>query len=867
MKKKVLYGVVMALVAGASMTSLQSCKDDLADFRHEYAFDQTKLQATIGQLRSDLEAAKAECDARIADLQAQITANDGDIADLYNKLAQEVADREALEIAINEKLGDLETSMKAYADAAAANAAAEAEAKSKAYTDTQIASLAEDFAQQIEGLQVVLTNLNNLLNDEVERIDAAIAALTTSMEQLVSELQEQIGQLSNVVWANVMEIDRINADLELKTKQLEAIESTLKSLGATVDANSGKIAQLTEDVTDLKKKYDALQDQVDAIMPVVEEYFNTLDDKIALNANQIARISQELDDLQQDFNKLVGRLDAFVTGILIQGTDTPVFGSINTPLGIRSNILFNWWGKNTEAFTFPTAAPEHNYNGEASLMTEADLAFLKNNMANAEQFATIPAGYLTSTKDQVFNIGRLYMTVNPTAVDFTGKEFSLETSAGRKLPFTMDIVKSDDELSFGYTKAAGNGFYHADVAMPANQESIDATNLDITTGLEDAAKDFVKNASKRTALELLTAVFDQVNNKVPAYAVRCDWQDGDKENAVLSHYDLAVATARPLSYKFLEGVTTSKSIRTFGHIDNFVQTLKEKLGNAAKINVDATTTINGQSVKLVSVENFETTAAGDITATVNMEINGAAYHWNVNLGNDAEAVMDELNKAIVDNVCNVVYGGAASDTQKAEAAVKLSVVSLEVQNQLSDVLAEIQGKIDSVVDNAFDKFEPYGQRLNKIIDLYNKVAGKINAFLANPNEYLQPALLYKASGKVGLLSCDKNSPTVFVNGGGQAFNLFLTSYTGEIIAPAYQKFVACTNVYNAAGQSVRDAHAWNLGYINNHSSGLNRVISGKTYMLTVPATTMQAGLTYEFAYQCVDWHGVTSTRKFYITVK
>ncbi len=873
MKKKVLYGVVMALFAGTAMAPLQSCKDELPDFVHQYNFDQKALADIIAQLRSDLATCKANCEAKIADLQAQITANDGDIADLQQAvrdLNAEVSNRVTYQ-ELTTRLSDLENTLKQYTDGKfniLDGKISDLDAKllrEIAGVNATIDQFKQQYAQDLVGINGQISDLNQKIDTEIADLETR---LTNTMEGYYNELQEQIGTLSLQVWNNIQAIDELQIKAELQAKQLAAMEKELTDLKATVGSNTEKIAELTQQVVDLRKKYDALNDKIDEqIIPMIEEYYNELNTSIGQLAGYIQTLNDDVAELQEQFEEITGRLDSLITGILIQGTDSPIFGNFSLPIGVKSNILFDWFGQNLNPeFEFPSYRAENSFNSEDPLFTKADYDFLVKYMANADQKVTIPTGFMADE----FNLGKLYLTVNPIGHKFDGKNFTLETSAGKALPYGLTITPSEDELYFGFTKSAANGFYEADVKVPANNEAIYATCVKIDEGLEDAAKDFVKNASKRTALDLLKKVYDQVNHSLPAYAVRYDW--AEKQYSILSQYDLAVATAQPLSYKFLEGVSTSKKIRTFGHVDNFLEELKEKIGDKLKAQLTQFTqniTVQGHSIAFVGTDNLAFTNSGNGNVTVSvtgLQVDGGTIDA-FEATSDVDGIVVALNKAICDKIVNAIGGANASDELKAEVKIKVDNVLLQLNQQVNDVIAQIQGKIDTGLDYAYDKAEPYFSRLNQIIDLYNKVANKINAVLANPNDYLQPALFYKASGKVGLLSCVKEDPTVFANGGGQAFNLFLTSYSGEIVAPAFKKFVACVNVYDASGKSVREAQWKTLANINSYSSGLNRVLDGKTHKIAVPATDMKPGYTYEFVYQGVDYSGVTSTRKFYIKVK
>ena len=860
MKKKVLYGVAMALVATASMGTLQSCKDDLDDLKIQVDYNQDVLKGLIDALRGDLQACQADCAAKIADLQRQITDNDGDIDALrtaIQELEGEIANRVTIEDLQN-KLNQLDADLKKYTDDA---------------VDGLKAELTQDINAIKGDITVLRTDLNDLKADyaaKVQEYDQRLAKHDEELTNLRNDVTNLGGQIEELQDELASQVIRIDQDLQLKQAQIDAINTELEGLKTTVASHTELISELTRELQELSEKYDALEEEfnqrIGGLEEFISEVYDTLGGAIGSLASQISDLQDQIDALNDKFDELTERMNDLITGIILQGTDNPIFGNFSMPIGVKSNMLFNWYGENLgQEFMFPSPYAENAYNAESPLLTKADLDFLLNNMALKQ--VQIPAGYLA----EEFDLGKLYMTINPVGHNFNNTALSLETSAGKKLPFGITAVPSNDELTFGYTtKSVENGFYEANVTLPATDENINAAKIKIDEGLETAVKDILNDRSKRTALNLLKAVYDQMNSMLPAYALRYDWTSGENNYSVLSGYDLAVATAQPLSYRFLEGKGTDKRIRTFGHINNFMAELKDRVENKFDLSKYAQDiTVQGKSVKFVAVNGHSNLEFSDADNQVVVTVYGLSVGGQVlapfTASSDVDGIVDALNEAL----CNAVLGtfNNPGDDVRAEVKVKVDRVLLQINQEVNDVIASIQGSIDNAVEDVYGKAEPYFSRVNRLIDIYNRVANKVNDFLAAPNEYLQVAMFYKASGKVGILSSVKEDPTVFANGGGQAFNLFLTSYTAETVAPAFKKYVAVVNVYDANGKSVRDAEWKSLAEINSYSSGLNRVLDGSTHKIAVPATSMKAGYTYEFVYQGVDYSGVTSTRKFYIKVK
>ena len=174
---------------------------------------------------------------------------------------------------------------------------------------------------------------------------------------------------------------------------------------------------------------------------------------------------------------------------------------------------------------------------------------------------------------------------------------------------------------------------------------------------------------------------------------------------------------------------------------------------------------------------------------------------------------------------------------------------------MNDIRDQIAGKLSS-----------YTGKLNNYITRVNSFTSRINNVLSDPNHYLQVTMLYQgADGAYHQLSNTKTVPSVFNISGGNATSLIPTTYTAEVAAPAYLKFVAVTNVYkgNVSAQGGDPACLAALKAANKLKF-MNEVVSGKR--LTVPFEATLTGCVYEITYSALDYNGYSSTRKFYVKV-
>ncbi len=894
MKKKVLYGVFLACFAALSMGTLQSCTDDLDTFKHQYTVDQYNLEEVIQSLEGQIDNCKTNCQTKIAELESKVNANEASIEEIRELLANygTLAQLQLLQQSVNE----LNKSVTELKNDVATSAADVSKIKTDIATiNTSIKNLDIAYQQKFVNIQ-----------DQLVQIDTDMDNMNTSIQTLQDDMASALVRIITNETA------------------ISAMQDALKDLEGKVNANTANIDSLANVLDALQEKYDVEFDKLNTAVDqafadikdtqdMVTNVYNYLDGKID---SEVAQLQSQIDDINTTLDSLQDQIDALkntvkdlITSILVQGTDNPVFGNFSLPIGVQSNVLFNWYFENLgESFTFPSAAAEVDYvaNGDMSKMivTATEIA---NAIASKNSSYVVPKGY------EDVELGKLYLTLNPIGHNLTdGKTFWLETSQGEegRLPYDIQLTPSNDELYFGYTRSIENGFYESTVTIPGatDPSSIVATRIVVDQNLKDAAKAVLNDQTKRNAYNLLKAVYDQVNSSFKAYAVRANWMDADKASrasySVLSKYDLAVATAKPISFSFLEGATIDRRLRTFGHIDNFLNELIDKdkfkfeLNTEFKIDpfeikfedfkfefkiepkvnltdnivvtveteeqvVDVTlydnegnpvtgkVTIPGQKVDAVITPNDLKPLTDAITSAFEKSINDMSLDLSKQIN---QQIRDKLIKGIQDQVNDML-----DDIQK-QINKMLNDLESQINGQISDMIDDITGSINS-------KAQPWFDRLNKLVDIYNRVANKINKMLEDPNAYLQPVVYYQTNGRVHIVSMSKNDPTILVNAGGDAFTVYPTTYTAELLVPVYKKFVACTNVYDADGNQVADAKV-QADLVNKKSPRLAIVLDARSYRIPITVkNVLKAGKTYEFVYQALDYSGKTSTKKFYIKVK
>jgi hypothetical protein len=90
-----------------------------------------------------------------------------------------------------------------------------------------------------------------------------------------------------------------------------------------------------------------------------------------------------------------------------------------------------------------------------------------------------------------------------------------------------------------------------------------------------------------------------------------------------------------------------------------------------------------------------------------------------------------------------------------------------------------------------------------------------------------------------------------------------TTLTGEIVAPAFKKYVAVSGAWSVDDvNDTKPAKQFNNG-------GLNAVFNGADYNMSKPieyTIDAPAGTVLEFIYECLGYNGKVAGKKYYIEV-
>ena len=694
---------------------------------------------------------------------------------------------------------------------------------------------------KVENLTKVINDLNKAATEAIAQLQTITSNLSSDVEALKAEIDTLKKQLNEIITAwgpKVEEAIKTAADAlalaQSNSTQISTMQEQYEALSAKLDSLANldhthnpsyddtelrnNIAALSEEMKGLAEEMknfaskQALRDVLTAaelmhaeameytkrVENMAAEKLGELENNFTTLEATVAEIKAKVDEIypkvQENRQYIIGIYDylkKMITGITIQAVNNPIFGSVAFPWGVQSNILVGYYGESDVDVRFPTTRTA-NYIYKECALTDKDAEMLGASIESYKKF-----GQPVLVEETEGNAGKVYVTINPTSVDFTGQKLPLVNSQDEESAVKLGALeKSDAVLRFGVTRAADNGFYEATATFTEdNIPTYDVDKSMIYNSLRDIAKDVLNHQdgiNVKAAASRLYNVFLELNGNLDAYGIKASWNFNDVEgnvqtNSVYSKYAIAATAIKPLSYAFMN--------------DGIIPEIDE--------DTPIGTIINNKVPNLPNI--------------------------------------DPNVEAIINNI------------------VDLDQLEGQIMPEVKDALELVKDQVVSGVGNYMDKAEPYINKLNYWTSRLNGYMERFEDVANNVNAFLQVTMLYKGKDEqFHQLSNSKEYPTVFA-GEGLA-NVFATSYTGEIIAPAFKKFIGVTNVFKD-GDSAQNGCADCKAALDAVNKGeyFNEVFPGSRYGVAIE--NMKKGYTYEIFYSALDYSGKISARKFYVTVK
>ena len=831
MKKKIINVFLMALLAMVTVGTVVSCKDyeedNYSDLNGKItvglqeqidALEKVKqeLQTELENLKKDYQEGDAALDARIVYLEQTIVTINNSITE------------------INQTLGSHTTS--------------------------------------INTMWETLYKTGGV----VETLDDLVGRVSTN-EQSIQELKELLAGYNPEGWNQAM--SDASAALTQAGINAAAIEELKNKFAAGSDYD-----EALEAIKDALKQADGTWISLDQFVKNELDKYNVVDETELNNAlaDLEAKYQTELNDFRDSINDVTAKLEAqtadlynklglvsnslnkYVSSVLIQATDNPVFGSFAFPANISSNVLAAYYG-DVKDLKFPTNEP-YNYVDAQNALTAKDLEMMGAAASNQYFYnGRVVSGMQADGTVAAGNAGTLYLTVNPNTVNAEGTTAVLVNSQDVPSGVLLSPLKrSDKVLNFGYTytRAANNGFYEA--AATVAPDAVDGVSprisYDDLKGLKDEIKDAVnaiRNKGNVDITGLIYSVYSISSNILDAQAAKFSWlddslylaEDGKSylvkqiERSTYTQYALAATAVHPLSFAFAKDV----------HYDEFpgINKVEDIIGDMFNKIEDAIPTIDVDDLNIhIEIEDFvfDPVELEDGSVVVNVDIldeeTGKHYTQTID-------ITDKVEEAV-----NEALGSAAGD---------VSAYIKDVVDQLNEQVAQINDIIDQLRDineigNKLDEIE------DKIYDYLSKGENLLLKLVNNANELLQPMMLAKTADSYVVLSRSASAPTKFRAASMTTDGLILrpTTYSAEVLAPAFKKFVGVANVYKN-GKSAQGGDPECLAAlkaVNNASSDLCKVQDGEWNKAQLKGA--KEGYVYEIVYTAADFSGKIVVKRFYI---
>ena len=621
------------------------------------------------------------------------------------------------------------------------------------------------------------------------------SAYDTSVSQIakLTELNKWLGELKET-----------NPDL--KSAIDARIQANMNVIKDGVFADNERIEaaiQGSEAYQNLKGKVDGVDGRLQAIEKL------RLTDSIAAKKITDA-LNNRLDSVSGSLDKALNSLvEQKLDGITVNATENPVTGYWNASFtGLNLKLASSFYG----------VAAEGNEDWDV----KANQVLGKGG-----------------------NAGYLYVSLNPTEIDPSLVKVELVNSQGEPAKgFELgEIDNTDKVLTFG-TKAAtvsANGFYQ--VPVIASDPQNDGVEFD-KGALAAAAKNALNELRNPKENDLdLSMIASALYKNIPvltAYGVKAEYYLYNPNTETLeltktvkhavSDYDIAAFAVKPVSFNFLKDNATLDKLSDWA-VENFrLPSLSSKLNKFADaLDVKVTLSADKQKVNVYTI-----VALTDVKVHYEEATNEAWFEKQDGTKIEGSEIKN------VSEVKEINTGVGSQNVYKITTT----------DSTIADVVAELNSQIAG-------KLQPIKNDINKVGDKWENVIAKVNPLLkkvaskiGSANKLLQPTILYvDQNGNPNTLSTiGGRLGTRFVGTG--ATTLYATSWTAELLAPAYKKSISVlekgATVTLTDGTSAAEPFA----------GSVNKVIFNAT----------KAG-KYTIVYKAIDYSGVEVEKTFNVVVE
>ena len=448
------------------------------------------------------------------------------------------------------------------------------------------------------------------------------------------------------------------------------------------------------------------------------------------------------------------------------------------------------------------------------------------------------------------NAGYIYVSLNPTELDPSLVQVELVNSQGEPAKgFKLGAIeKTDKVLTYGYTRATSkNGFYQ--IPVIASDPQNDDFALD-KGSLKEAAKTVLgelkdPKGNDFDLTKVAAALYkNNLNNKLTAYTVKATYYLYDaelgeyvKKTQVAPTYNLAAFAVKPLSFNFGKDNQYLDKLSGWSMENLLVPSLSEKLKSFANgIKVDVTYEGN-KKINVYTILAAPGVKASEIKADGSVDL----CKENGELIQNIPNVSEVINKSVDTNV---------NGTTLTTKVIVLKSTDDSISKVLESVNNSIAKQLDPIKNNIINAGEKWDNMASKVNTVLKKVYSKIGS----ANRLLEPTILY--------LDNNKNPNTLSTLGGrlGTRFvglgstTLYATSWTAELLAPAYKKSISvkADKAENKGGATVTLADG---------KTSAETPFDGTRLIFTATKTG-----SYTIVYKAVDYSGFEVEKTFHVEV-
>lgn len=769
--------------------------------------EDAKIKQSIEDLKKSFADDQAAQDKKIEAIEnVVIPAINGEIATLKEQkdsLANVAKSHEVAIANVNKLIEDL-----------ASKHAKDCDSLANVLSDVQdeMAELASkaDVQDMIDNLEEGLTNA---LETEIAGVEDLLLDLYNDLKEVVENNTGAIIELEELVYDEVYKLNEAIADLEEEMQD--------------------SIAALRQDLTDLEARVAANEKAIEELATRLDGVEEDLKDLTDAFENRITNIS-----IQGAYSPVVGYFNipfgiksnilAAYKGEVIEPTNFPfgyIDGKINELIPLKSSL--GYAGEEIEELAHGCAGKLYLTINPAEVnLDSVDFALVnsQNELAPVKfdsvvvssdvlKFGYTRAGaplYEASAHITDFDAASLDMNLGDykdILSDLKNGQMNLTDIASTLYSSINDIAEAN-AVRASWTDSLGEHSVYSDFAVAAV-----AVKPLAFTFLQDLNLQSVPGFTR--VQNFIDKAFDKVNIALPSFDGLNFTAPEIKKIAIKDFDELGVNTeiiiTDTVEYTLNMEVPVEDVVMDDlnGTTQKITVTVPEKTHNVKIDGMPSTILIPAYTIE-VPASNF--TVDGPTVHIQNVKIN-KVLEIPFTVKYDMKDIVKDL------------YGSVTEPIEDVNEMLGDLEDFMDDVNAMLDELKKVQDLEQSITD-AVDGIK---SQLNSYLDkLNNKLCNAINSL----NDKLQPAMFVKTTNGFGMLSQSKNMPTAIESGAV----LVPTTYTAELLAPASKKYVAIT----AVDGSTDNLAAANTGDLNKVLEGDVRAVefngqAGKTYELTYAA--------------------------------